>query len=117
MDLVVRAFPLRSGDDGDVKTFARRLREERPQETRDFYARYGVKRETWHVQHTTSGPWVICVTEMEGRSATEAGAEFQAADDDFDAWFKEQVFALTGSDPNREPLGPPTHSVFDSSTL
>lgn len=67
MNLIVRAFPLLGDDVTALEEFAEQLRDEKSRETRDFYARYGVARETWHVQQTPSGPWVIGVTELDGR--------------------------------------------------
>jgi hypothetical protein len=45
---------------------------------------------------------------------SHAGAEYAAATGEFERWFKERVHAITGVDPNEDPLGPPTPCIFDS---
>ena len=64
MSLVVRAFPLAPGKEGDVQALAEELRTRRAAEAADFYRRFGVTRESWHVQRTPHGTWVIGVTEI-----------------------------------------------------
>ena len=44
-------------------------------------------------------------------------AAYQQSTDPFASWFKERVVELSGVDPNRTPLGPPSEMVFDSSLL
>jgi hypothetical protein len=115
MSLVVRAYPLPRGRQA-LEAFAEELRGERAQQTRDFYERYGA-RETWHVQETEHGTWVIGVTQLDGRTMVDVGAEYAATTAEFDSWFKQRVLEVTGIDPNSEPLGPPTQLVFDSAEL
>ena len=59
MPLVVRAFPVSRSLD-DVRAFAAELKERRG-ECCGFYGQYGVSHESWHVQETPQGPWVIVV--------------------------------------------------------
>jgi hypothetical protein len=108
MPLLVRAFPLLTSVEG-IKQFAEELTS-RSSETDAFYRKYGVTHESWHVQQTPNGPWVIGVAKIEDPS--EAGARYAASSDDFDAWFKGRVFQLSGVDLNNAPLGPPTQQVF-----
>lgn len=112
MDLVVRAFPVLSGKEVDVEEFARDV-SSRQAELDDFYRRYGVVRETWHVQRTEHGLWIIGVTQLEGRPAAEVAPEYAASQREFDVWFKGRVRELSGVDPDVEPLGPPTRCLFD----
>ena len=109
MPLVVRAFPLR-GTVADLHAFAQALAGPRAVDAQRFYRRYGVERESWHLQFTDHGPWVIAVTEL--ADPTEAAPRFADATEAFHLWFKSQVEALTGVDPNVTPLGPPTKEVF-----
>ena len=117
MDVVVRAYPLRNGDRTALEGFIQELREKR-EETEAFYAGYGVTRETWHLQETPHGTWVIGVTELtDAVRRGDVADRYKAATADFDAWFKGRVLELTGVDPNEDPLGPPTTCVFDSTDL
>ena len=109
MPLVVRAFPLRS-DRSALETFARELKGRRSKEATQFYRHYGVKSESWHLQDTPNGPWVIAVSDVD--NPTEAARRYANASEDFHVWFKSQDLALTGVDPNKTPLGPPTTEVF-----
>jgi hypothetical protein len=108
MPLLVRAFPLLTPVEA-LKKFAQELTS-RGSETEAFYRKYGVTHESWHVQETPNGPWVIGVAKIE--NPTEAGARYAASSDEFDGWFKSQVLRLSGVDLNKAPLGPPTTQVF-----
>jgi hypothetical protein len=109
MSLVVRAFPLR-GSVSDLEAFASELSGARASDAEQFYRHYGVDHESWHVQQTTQGPWVIAVTAL--ANPTEAANRYANATEEFHVWFKNEVLRLTGVDPNKTPLGPPTREVF-----
>ena len=61
MPLITRAFPLHRPVE-ELRAFAAALCGERSPDTTQFYRRYGVSHESWHVQETPTGPWVIAVT-------------------------------------------------------
>lgn len=109
MTLVVRAFPLR-GSMSDLAAFASQLKGARAKEASQFYRHYGVEYESWHLQETANGPWVIAVTTVE--NPDEAAPRYADATEGFHVWFKSQILALTGVDPNDTPLGPPTEEIF-----
>ena len=109
MPLVVRAFPLQ-GSVADLQAFASELTGARAADAKKFYRHYGVDHEAWHVQQTPNGPWVIAVTAL--ANPTEAAPRYAAAREEFHVWFKDQVLSLTGIDPNKTLLGPPTTEVF-----
>jgi hypothetical protein len=113
MPLVVRAFPLR-GSVSDLHSFATELSGARAGEATQFYRHYGIDRESWHLQQTDNGPWVIAVTALENPS--EAASRYADATEEFHVWFKNQVLSLTGVDPNNAPLGPPTTEIFSWSS-
>jgi hypothetical protein len=114
MPHIVRAFPVLAGKLEELRRFTHELETTRAAEIAGFFHRFGVERESWHIQETDHGTWVIAVTWLGGRPADEAGREYAASHEPFDRWFKEQVLALTGIDPDREPLGPPTTCLFDT---
>ena len=110
MPHLVRAFPLR-GSITDLNAFAQALAGPRSGDAERFYRAYGVERESWHLQYTDHGPWVIAVTEL--ADPVEAAPRYADATEAFHLWFKSQIEALTGVDPNVTPLGPPTRQVFE----
>jgi hypothetical protein len=112
MPLIVRAFPLRR-DRSEAEGFAGEMRR-RADEARRFYTTYGVRRESWFFQGEPYGPLVIGVTDADDRIEANA-SRYAASNEAFESWFKERVQALSGVDPTKEPLGPPTALVFESS--
>jgi hypothetical protein len=111
MALVVRAFPLVAGQEDALHEFAREL-DARRAETGRFYRKYGVVRESWHLQKGPQGGQVIAVTEIMADVA-QASEAYARANAEFDAWFKSRVRALSGVDPNVRPLGPECCRVFE----
>jgi hypothetical protein len=110
MATIVRAYPLLPGKEQKLAEFLREVREVRRDETSAFFQGLGVRRESWHLQHTERGPIVIVATELDNVDASES--QYQAADSAFDQWFKSRVLELSGYDPNRTPLGPPSQQIF-----
>ena len=109
MPRVVRAFPLKASI-ADLTAFSEALAGPRSGDAARFYRRYGVESESWHLQKTDHGPWVIVVTEI--ADPVDAAPRYADAVEAFHLWFKSQVETLTGVDPNYTPLGPPTKQVF-----
>jgi hypothetical protein len=109
MPIVVRAFPLCRPVD-ELRAFASALSAERSADTDQFYRRYGISHESWHLQETTNGPWVIGVTMVD--KPQEVAPKYAQSSEAFELWFKSQVLQLSGIDPSASPLGPPTVQVF-----
>ena len=114
MQLLVRAFPVLAGQEEQMRRFADDVRTTRAVGMADMYRRYGIARESWHLQETPHGTWVIAVTQIPEKPVDVAGEEYAGSREDFDMWFKTQVLTLTGIDPQAAPLGPPTQCIFDS---
>ena len=51
---------------------------------------------------------------MTGENLTQAFTQFAASPDEFDRWFKQQVQATTGADPNTPPPGPISEILADT---
>ena len=111
MRILVRAFPVLPGKEGQVRALADEVYGERRFQADEFFRRLGIRRETWHLQQTDAGPMVIVCTEVE--DVAEAARDFAASEHPFDAWFKAQVRRLSGIDPNQQPTGPFSEQVFD----
>jgi hypothetical protein len=112
MPLVVRAFPVLRGKEEQVREFAAEMAGARRAEASAFYRSFGVRRESWHLQRTEHGFWVIGVTDVTDDLEAKAQA-YATSQRPFDRWFKDQVLLLTGINPDVEPLGPPTETLFD----
>jgi hypothetical protein len=96
MKLLVRAFPVLPGREGQVRALAEEILGERRFEADEFYRRMGIVRETWHLQQTDAGPMAIVCTEV--RDLEEAARAYAASEHPFDAWLKQQVRRLSGVD-------------------
>jgi hypothetical protein len=112
MALLVRAFPLKASRP-ELTRFIQELQGARKQEAAAFYRDHGVTHESWYLQQTEHGPWVIGLTQVQ--DVAESAPRFQQATEDFAGWFKQQILALSGVDPSVQPLGPPTEPVYEFS--
>lgn len=110
MSLLVRAFPLQAPRE-DLDAFIAALEGERQAERADFYQAHGVSHESWYVQETPTGPWVIGLTQV--ADVRQAAPQFQSTQTGFTRWFKDRIRNLSGVDPDREPLGPATTLVYE----
>ncbi|MDC0668104.1 hypothetical protein [Nannocystis radixulma] len=109
MSYSVRAFPL-CRPVGELMAFVAELQGPRRAEAEAAYRRYGVLYDSWHLQHTPHGPWVLVVTMVESRAKI---AEYAASTGPFDVWFKSTILELSGCDPNEMPFGPPTTEILE----
>lgn len=109
MSLLVRAFPLKATRE-DLANFISTVQGRKP-EVEDFYQAHGVTHESWYLQETGQGPWVIGLTQVE--DVRQSAPQFQAAQSGFARWFKDQIRELSGVDPDAAPLGPPTDLVYE----
>lgn len=110
MSQVVRAFPVLKGKERVVREFAKSLATDRAADMAHFYTCFGVTSESWHLQETPHGLWVIAVSEID--EPTKRGEQYSASLAEFDEWFKARVLELSGIDPITQPLGPPTEEIF-----
>lgn len=111
MRILVRAFPVLPGKEGQVRELAEEVHGERRFQADEFYRRMGISRETWHLQQTDAGPMVIVCTEV--ADLEEAVRAYAASEHPFDTWLKSQVRRVSGIDPNQQPAGPFTEQVFE----
>jgi hypothetical protein len=110
VSLIVRAFPVLKGKESVVRELAKSLATDRAAEMAHFYTCFGVTSESWHMQETPHGLWVIAVSEID--EPTKRGEQYSASHAEFDEWFKAQVLELSGIDSTTQPLGPPTEEIF-----
>ena len=110
MQLIVRAFPIKASAKQDLDDMIRLLNGERRSEAAAFYRRHGLSHESWHLQETPDGPWVIAISALD--QPDEAAARYAESTEAFDGWFKAQIGKITGIDLNERPLGPPTKCIY-----
>jgi hypothetical protein len=117
MAMVVRAFPILPGKEQAARDFAALVGSSRRGEASLFYQRYGVTRESWHLQKTDDGAFIIVVTELGAAPAVDAvhaqAHAYAKAQGTFERWFKDSVRDLCGVNPDEQPLGPPTETILD----
>jgi hypothetical protein len=107
--LIVRAYPVKSRE--ALVDFANDLQQKRSSEMRRFYKGFQVARETWHLQDTPQGPMAIAVAAV--GDPEDAGRAYAESEEPFAVWFKQKVEEVSGVDPNKTPLGPPSEQVFE----
>ena len=116
MTRVVRAFPVLPGKEIAAREFADTLGGTRRPEATAFFNRFGIKSESWHLQQTPHGAFVIVVSELAAPPGIQVNVQAQSyasAQEPFERWFKDNVRGLCGVDPDAQPLGPPTETIFD----
>ena len=111
MAMIVRAFPVLPGKEDAAREFAKAVGDARRGETAAFLQGFGVRRESWHLQHAAQGLQIIVVTDVEDPPLEKARA-YGASQGAYERWFKDNVKALCGVDPDVQPLGPPTETIF-----
>ena len=111
MERVVRIFPILEGKEARVRQLAAEMKGARANDAAQFYRRHGASHESWHLQQTSAGVFLVGVTEV--ASAAAAGASYARSHESFDRWLKEQIRDITGVDPDSTPLGPPTECILD----
>jgi hypothetical protein len=111
MELLVRAFHIPESRIEEFRSFSEELLRRRRRDTDSLFRRFGVASESWHVQRTAGGAIVILTTWVD--DLERAPRALAASRDPFHVWFKQQLLRLTGTDPNREPLGPSKQVVFE----
>ncbi|HEV7802998.1 MAG TPA: hypothetical protein VGP15_18135 [Burkholderiales bacterium] len=111
MAMIVRAFPVLPGKEDAALKFAQAVGDSRRHDTASFLQSFGVRRETWHLQRTPHGAFVIVVTDVEDPPLTRAQA-YGAAQGAYERWFKDNIRDLCGIDADTQPLGPPTETIF-----
>lgn len=114
MQMVVRAFPVLPGREESLRNLAKEISSTRSEEAADFFRRMGVVRETWHVQETPAGTWVIDVTQIADGPVDPAADRYAASQHPFDRWLKDQIAVITGFRVDDSPLGPRTECILDA---
>jgi hypothetical protein len=105
------AFPILAGKEQQSRDFAATCTGERSKEFDAHLVRDGVTRETWSLQETPMGSFMLVWFEVP--NVEKAFAELAASTDEFTVWFRDQVKDVTGVDLGAPPAGPPPEVLVD----
>jgi hypothetical protein len=76
------------------------------------HARSGLTRETWALQETPMGSFMLVW--FEAPDIEKSFADLATSADEFTVWFRDQVKELTGVDLSAPPESPPPEVLVDS---
>jgi len=108
------AFPVLPGKEQAGRDFAKACMDVRQKECADYLKRVGITKESWHLQKTLMGSFILVYYE-----AADVAKSFEIlakSKEPFEVWFKEQVLQVTGVDLNKPMEGPPPEQVFSMAT-
>jgi hypothetical protein len=105
------AFPVLPGNEQAGREFAAVCVGERRQGFEAQLRRDGISRETWTLQETPMGSFVLVW--FEAPDVEKALTDLASSDDEFTVWFRGQVKDLTGIDLGAPPEGPHPEVLVD----
>jgi hypothetical protein len=105
------AFPILPGKEQDARDFAAACVGERRQAFEAHLARGGLSRETWALQETPMGSFMLVW--FEASDIEKSFAELATSGEEFTIWFRGQVKDVTGVDLSAPPESPPPDVLVD----
>src|SRR5688572_20103854 len=108
----VRIMPILPGKENEARAFSNELIKERRNETDAFYARYGVRGESWCLQETPMGLIGVVCTDID--DLFTGLQTLGQSTHPFDAWFRSRVRDITGLDMS-QPMDadPSAEQIFE----
>jgi hypothetical protein len=103
-------FPIQAGKEEDARAFAVETVGARLAGFAAHHARAGNTRETFTLQETPMGSFLLVWFEGD---VQKAFVDLETDDSDFMTWFRGRVLDLTGVDLAAPPAGPPPEVLFD----
>ncbi|MGD9797136.1 MAG: hypothetical protein AB7H43_02780 [Acidimicrobiia bacterium] len=103
-------FPIQAGREEDARAFAAETVEARLDGFVAHHARAGTTRETWALQETPMGSFMLVWFEGD---VEKAFGDLATDDSEFTTWFRSRVLDLTGVDLGAPPDGPPPAVLVD----
>ena len=103
-------FPIQAGKEEDARAFAAETAGARLAGYEAHHARVGNTRETFTLQETPMGSFLLVWFEGDVQKAFD---DLASNDSDFIKWFRGQVLDLTGVDLAEPPDGPPPEVLLD----
>jgi hypothetical protein len=106
------AFPILPGKEQAARDFAAECVGARNKGFEAQHVRSGLTRETWALQQTPMGSFMLVW--FEAPDVEKSFTDLATSDDEFTLWFRDQVKDLTGVDLGVPPDGPPPELLVDS---
>ena len=103
-------FPIKAGREEDARAFAAETVGKRIDGFAAHHSRAGTSRETWSLQETPMGSFMLVWFEGDPEKAF---GDLATDDSEFTTWFRGQVLDLTGVDLGAPPDGPPPVVLVD----
>ena len=95
------AFPVLPGKTDQARALAEEVMGARRQQFEESQARIGATRETWCLQSTPDGDFVLVW--FEAPDIDKAFASLAESSEPFEVWFRQQVLEVTGTDMAAQP--------------
>lgn len=105
------AFPILAGKEDDARAFATACLAERKEGFEASQARAATSRETWTMQQTPMGSFMLVWFESDNIDG--AFEELATSEDDFTVWMRTQIKECTGVDMSVPDGSPPPEVVLD----
>jgi hypothetical protein len=105
------AFPILPGKEQESRDFAAACTGERRKEFEEQLTSDGISRETWALQETPMGSFMLVW--FEAPDIEKVFANLASLDTEFSTWFRGRVKDLTGVDLGAPPEGPPPDVLVD----
>jgi hypothetical protein len=103
-------FPVLPGKEDAIKAFAAETVGDRRSDFEELQARSSITRESWAVQETPMGSFVLVWFDGD---VEKAFADLASDDSEFARWFRGQVLDITGVDLGSPPEGPLPEVVLE----
>ena len=103
-------FPILEGKEGAARAFAAETLGARRADFDAVQARSSITRETWALQETPMGSFMLVWFEGD---VEKAFADLATDSSEYGQWFRGQIQDITGLDMSVPPEGPPPEVLFD----
>ena len=104
-------FPIQAGKEAAARAFAAETYGARRSDFEAQLARGEITRETWALQETPMGSFMLVWFEGD---VEKVFTDLAVDDSEFTTWFRAQVLDVTGVDLATPPEGPPPEVLIDS---
>jgi hypothetical protein len=104
-------FPVLPGKEGAGRKFAEECMGPRRKECVEYLKRVGILEETWHLQKTPMGSFVV--VHFESEDPAKAFKTLAESSHPFETWFKQQVLQVSGVDLGKPMEGAPPEEIFN----
>lgn len=108
------AFPVLPGKEGAAKQFADACMGSRRKECVEYLKRVGISKESWHLQKTPMGSFVV--VHFESEDPAKSFKILAESTHTFDVWFRQQALLISGVDLGKPMEGAPPEEIFNLST-